>query len=247
MNATATLPIWVLLVFCIVLIGVVTLVYSRGNWRTTLIFVFLSSFAVLTITGIDAWSDYIKLHFVGQFDQLGIPYREAGPGFSLVPSSWPLWLVPTGIFTGLAIIVGWYLRPLFVEPSEKVTAVEEKSAAKIMSKSAIPPVQPMYSETESIISRQLELESLKQELTSTKEKLNAAIDIAEEQVDKNQDLEIKLAQIEEEHQENVTDLEDKIAALELEISAKDAQNDELTSLALQQAEEIARLNEKLTP
>ncbi len=249
MNETATLPIWVLLLFCIALVGFITLIYTRGNWRTSLSFIGLATFVVLTITGINAWSDFIKTHFVGQFDQLGIPFRQAGPGWTLLPTSWPLWLVPTGIFTVLALGLGWWLHQCFAttstsgasEPPENVpaaTVFPTTNPVPTATTSAIAPLQKS-------VAHQLEFESIKQELAATKEKLVTAIEIAEEQVDKNQDLEIQLAQLTEEHEEDITDSQDRITALELEISAKDSQNDELTALALQQAEELARLKDAL--
>lgn len=249
MTETATLPIWVLLLFCIALVGIVSLIYSRGNWRTSLAFVGLATIAVLAISGINAWSDYIKTHFVGQFDQLGIPFREAGPGWTLIPTSWPLWLVPTGIFALIALGAGWWLHQRYSKTISKTTVTTEQQ--EIISPAAIAPtpqsvtLPPATEPIQKSVSRQLELESLKQELTSTKEKLATAIEIAEEQVDKNQDLEIQIAQLEEEHEELLNDLQDNVTALELEISAKEAQNDELTSLALQQAEEISKLKEQL--
>jgi len=248
MTETATLPIWVLLLFCIAFVGFITLIYSHGNWRTTLAFVGLAIIAVLVISGIDAWSAYIKAHFVGRFDQLGIPFREAGPGFSLLPASWPLWLVPTGIFAILATGLGWWLHQSYAPAAE--TKPVETPAKEIITSTTIPRepvgviVPPLPGSMQKSVARQLELESLKHELASTKEKLATAIEIAEEQVDKNQDLEIQIAQMEEEQEEMMSDMQDRVTALELEISAKETQSDELTSLALQQAEEIAKLKEQ---
>lgn len=248
MTETTTLPIWVLLLFCIALVGFITLIYSRGNWRTTLAFVGLATTTVLTIVGINVWSAFIKTHFVGQFDQLGIPFREAGPGWTLLPASWPLWLVPAGIFALIALGLGWWLHQRFAQPP---TATIAGAPQEIIPPAAIAPAPANVSipaapePTSKNLARQLEFESLKQELSSTKDKLATAIEIAEEQVDKNQDLEIQIAQLEEEREEIMTDLQDRITALELEVSSKEAQNDELTSLALQQAEELAKLKEQL--
>ena len=249
MTGTATLPIWVLLLFCIALIGIVSLIYSRGNWRTSLAFVGLATVAVLIISGIDAWSDFIKTHFVGQFDQLGIPFREAGPGWTLIPASWPLWLVPAGIFALIALGLGWWLHQRYSQTTPTTAATAETQeiippAAIAVTPQSVP-TPPAAEPIQKSVSRQLELESLKQELSVTKEKLATAIEIAEEQVDKNQDLEIQIAQLEEEHEELLNDMQDKLTGLELEIASKEAQNDELTSLALQQAEEIAKLKEQL--
>ncbi len=254
MNETATLPIWVLLLFCIALVACITLVYTRGNWRTSLLFTGLATFVVLSISGIDAWSAYLKTHFVGQFDQLGIPFREAGPGWTLLPASWPLWLVPTFIFAIIAAGLGWWLCLRLNNAVPKNTSTETLTIpVEIIPPAAVAPpmaeqlpTAPAFvSSMQKNLASRLELESLKHDLATTKDKLATAIEIAEEQVDKNQDLEIQLAQLEEEHEEATTDLQDKITALELEISAKEAQNDELTSLALQQAEELAKLKEEL--
>jgi hypothetical protein len=246
MNATTTLPIWILVLFCILLIGFITLIYSRGNWRTALAFVGIAITVFLIISGINAWSVYIKTHFVGQFDQLGIPFREAGPDWPLIPASWPLWLVPSSIFALLALGLGWWLHQKFTQTITNFSAVKplEVTAPTAVAPPTDNAVPAVHGHTQINLSLQLEFESIKHELAATKEKLATAIEIAEEQVDKNQDLEIQLAQLDEEQKESIDDLQDKITALELELSAKESQNDELTTLALEQAEAISKLKEQ---
>lgn len=243
-NATHTLPIWVLLTFTVLLIGLVTLIYTRGNWRTTLSLVGVGALAVFGISGIDAFSTYLNTHFIGQFDQLGIPFREAGPGWAILSSAWPLWVVPA-LFAALISLVANYLFQLtnaqIAVPSTAVT--ELQTSLPVREPIPIPapePVAPFKN-----LGHTLELESLKQELAITREKLSSAISIAEESLDKNQDLEIEIDQLKEEHQENIAEFEDKLTALELEISAKETESEELTSMLLQQSEEIAKLKDQL--
>lgn len=236
--AAHTLPLWILLVFSVLLIGIITLIYTRGNWRTTLLLVGLSLIVVLGISGIEVFNDYLKNHFIGQFDQLGIPFRAAGPGWSLLPAAWPLWLIPTGIAAVLAFGINYIVSVYF--PSALAPFVEQP-----VKPSAEPPPLParepipmtVFTPTQNV-ARKLEWESLKQDLANTKEKLASAIEIAEEYIDKNQDLEIAMEQLKEETEEDILDFEEKINALTLEISSRETANKALIH-------QISQLEERL--
>jgi hypothetical protein len=222
-----TLPAWIWLVFTILIIGIITLVYTQGNWRVTLKLVIAAAVIALLIAGLDAWHFYLSSHFIGQFDSLGIPFRKAGPGWSMLLEAWPLWLVPMGVTVALVVAINWLISYLF--PQQKKSQVAEP----VSSLDLINPVQQ--------VTKRLEIETLKRELSITQDKLAAAIDLSEKQTDKTQDLEIKLEQMQEDQHALIMELEDRISALKLEIATKENQNEELIALNLLQTEEILKL------
>ncbi len=227
-NATAvhTLPVWIWLSCAIIIVGVVTLIYSQGNWRTTSIFVGLALLVTFLAAGYDSWNLYLNSHFIGEYDLEGVPHPDAGPGWSILWDTWPLWLLPSGI----AILL-----VLLIERSVHYFVTGKKSIA-----------QPLET-TDTVdfgihdINKQLELTGLKQEITHLKERLATTIAMAEQQIDSNLNLEIKMSHLEDQQQKELLLFNDKIATLELELEQQKNKNQQLIGLTLQQAEQIVRL------
>lgn len=235
MTATGTLqilPIWVWLLFAILLVGVIVFFYTHGNWRITFSFTALTIAIILAIAGVNAWFLYLQTHFMGQFDRLGIPFRTAGPGWDILVDAWPLWLVPMFLMAAVLILIDWGIRHFFPTKIIAPTAELSEKEAEV-----IHPVQN--------ISLKLELKTLKQELSLTQERLAETIELAETQLDKKQYLEARLEQTKEDYSKHIADLEDRIAALTAEIQSFEITKEELTSISLQQSEEIHELKTKL--
>lgn len=230
MTAASTiqaLPLWVWLSFTVVLVGVITLVYTQGNWRLTLAIVTLALLAALLANEIDRWDGYIHSHFIGHYDSLGVPFREAGPGWSLLWSGWPLWIIPTLIATIISLLAAFFINHFRAPTLTKIEETPEES---------LPLMQMAPTKN---LAKQLEIETIKKELTETKEKLATAIKLAQQQLDENHELEIKLLHNEKEQRDHVADQEDKVTSLTLELEAKEAELENLRSIALEQADEIA--------
>lgn len=232
-----TLPIWIWLLFTIFLVGVITLVYSQGNWRTTLSFVGITLAVALAIVGIDVWNNYLATHFIGQFDSLGIPFRKAGPGWDILWEAWPLWLIPMCLMTALAFSIDWILRRYLATKPEPVITEQAQLQPEEKPKEIKQPLQN--------ITRQIELETLKRELALVQEKLGETIEIAETQLDKKQQLQATLEQVRENHRKKITELENRIAALMQEKQTTDQQKEQLNALAAQQKEAINQLKTQL--
>lgn len=225
------LPIWVWLIFTILLVGVIAFIYTQGNWRTTLTSTGAVISLCLIISGIYVWNEYLSTHFIGQFDQLGIPFRKAGPGWSLLLDTWPLWCVPIGIIVILAVGADWLLRRTHI--------VNQVSQPK-MEQQIVEPLQPIDN-----VAKKIELETLKREFAAARERLATTIELAETEMDKRQQLEIKLDQLKRLQEQDAEELQDKITALSLDLAAKDSQNEQLSALTFQQAAEVYRLKDKL--
>jgi len=235
-GALHTLPIWVWLLFTVLLIGIITLVYSEGNWRITFTFVGLALFVALLIYGVDTWFIYLDTHFIGQFDNLGIPFRKAGPGFAILLDAWPLWLVPMGLLASTGILIDWYLRR---SPGSKKIMEHTSASATTATETQNTEANPLHN-----VSKHLELIGIKRELQAAQEKLAETIEIAEMQLDKTQQLEATLEHLKNDQQKTIAELEEQIATLNTELELQQSQKEDLTSLTLQQSEEIKRLKMK---
>jgi hypothetical protein len=205
-NQLPVLPMWVWLIFTILIIGVVTLIYSRGNWRTTLGFTALAVIVILFAAGFDAWREFLRIHFVGEYDKLGIPFRRAGPGWSILLEAWPLWVVPTLFAAVLALVIDWVARHFHKPHSEKIPESDNEASLSA-------PTAALQN-----VNYQLEADTLKQELALTQEKFDKVVASIEQQVDKNLELEVQLAELEEASQNEILALRDKIKSLESEIA-----------------------------
>lgn len=205
-NQLPVLPMWVWLIFTILIIGAVTLIYSRGNWRTTLGFTVLAVIVILFAAGFDAWREFLRIHFVGEYDKLGIPFRRAGPGWSILLEAWPLWVVPTLFAAVLALVIDWVARHFHKPKPEKNLEAAHEPAISV-------PIAPLQT-----VNYQLEADTLKQELALTQEKFDKVVASIEQQVDKNLELEVQLAELEEASQNEIFSLRDRIKSLESEIA-----------------------------
>ena len=229
-----TLPVWIWLVFAVFILGGIVLVYTQGNWRTTLKLTGSAIVIAVLAAGLIAWDKYLGSHFIGQFDSLGIPFRKAGPGWSILLDAWPLWLVPMALTVVAVLLVSWLLGGI-------VTPISNSQSADIQQRSGMEFINPVQQ-----VAKKMQLEEVRRELSLAQDEIVVRNEKIEKLSDKNQDLEIKLLQSQEEQQDVVADLEDKINALKLENEAQQAKNNELTALTLQQIEQIIRLKQSDT-
>lgn len=227
-QTTQALPVWVWLSFCIVLIGIISLVYTRGNWRITLSLVCVALFGVFFATQLDAWGLYINSHFIGRYDSLGVPFRVAGPGWRIQLEAWPLWLAPVTIAIALTFIA-IKLWHYFLSSDNKVV-VEELSPLNLQ--------QPT-------INNQLIITNLKQQLQAAEEQIKEIIALNEKEFDKQQEFELRILELKKEQEEIVEEFEDRIIGLNIELSAREARNEELHKLMIERTEKLFELQEQL--
>lgn len=227
-----SLPVWIWLVFAIFIFGGIVLVYTQGNWRTTLKLTGSAIVIALLAAGLIAWDKYLGSHFIGQFDSLGIPFRKAGPGWSILLDAWPLWLVPMALTVVTVVLISWLIGGILPPPSS------QQSSADVQQRTGMEFINPVQQ-----VAKKMQLEEVRRDLLIAQDKLATNNDQMEKLADKNQDLEIKLMQWKEEQQDVVANLEDKVNALTLENEAQQAKNNELTALTLQQIEQIIRLKQ----
>lgn len=219
------LPLWVLLSCVAVVVGVITLIYTQGNWRVAMLLVGFIFLIIFLLHGFDTWKEYLNSHFIGVYDETENYIIEAGPGAIILLKSWPLWILPVLLIVAIAVLVDRII--IKTQAAVKTVIVEDNR---------LQPVQD--------INQQLESGILKQKLKETEEKLATTIATAESQIDKNLELEIKLSQLEDQKDKFLLAAEEKYALLNAELIEKSKQNESLILLTLEQSEEILRLKKQ---
>lgn len=56
------------------------------------------------------WEDYLFSHFLGGYDQHGLPKQQSYSGFYFFAAAWPLWLYPIFLFSllsGILYMIGF--------------------------------------------------------------------------------------------------------------------------------------------
>lgn len=189
-ETTHALPVWIWLTFVILVIGVIALIYSRGNWRSTISLMVIALFGVFIATQSDYLISYFSTHFIGGYDQLGIPFQQARPGWSLLYTAWPLWIIPVLLAVAITVM-----------------------ACIVLLKT---PAKTIFNETESDllpqdnVNKQLQIARLKQNLAN-------AMQAVETQANMNRELEFKLLQTEKNNETTIAELKDQITALEVDL------------------------------
>jgi len=221
-----TLSSWIWILFSVGLVTLITYIYSNGNWKTTTIFAFITAFIAIALSGIVSLNVYLNSHFIGQFDSLGLPYRKAGPGFSMFFEAWKIWLLPTFIIS--ALVTGFFLlmdKNLFATEIPEV----EPTLAPVPIKS-----------TATNINQKIELEALKHEYAQTKLQLEHALETIKTQLQENQKLESKLEISNSSDTDKTNALEEQIQSLTIELESKNEMINKLESLCMDQEEKLVQ-------
>ena len=90
---------WAALLLTLGFVMPLAYIYSGKDRRITLLFTLCALFLLLLVASYDSWSLYFQTHFVGRFDEEGIPYRVSREGWLGLWDAWPLWSLPTLIFS----------------------------------------------------------------------------------------------------------------------------------------------------
>lgn len=113
---------------------------------------------LLLIVAYVLWSNYLDSHFIGTFDQYGLPVQFSQTGWSLLFIAWPLWAIPLMviqalIYIGRLVFSCWKHTPISPEPEK-------------------PPIStpPLHHLNENDFSRALEIETLKFQFDTIKKK-----------------------------------------------------------------------------
>lgn len=69
-----------------------------------LTFFYLAVLAILIAITFYVWELYLLRHYLGGYDDYGLPIRQSRSGFSFFLVAWPVWLFPVGL-TLLAMLL----------------------------------------------------------------------------------------------------------------------------------------------
>lgn len=223
---------WVAIVITLLVIALVTYVYSGRNLRQTIILTLLSAVVVGCAAGYDSWSLYLNRHFLAGIDQLGVFYRASRGGWYLLLDAWPLWVIPNLFVLGIYGACAWYLQKRLAESAQRKAQ-------------DVKPKRQMVGLSREMVANQLELDTLKKALATANQKLNQVIYEKGVEEAKAKDLKLKLKQYEEQAVLGKSAIDDNRKALTLEIAAKTKQIEQLTEQLNQQEDELNRLRELL--
>ena len=115
---------------------------------------------ILTI-GFAAWEDYLNDHFVGTFDQYGLPSQFFRTGWPLIIDAWPFWLIPSVLLVLLVQTIERALRHFMGAKNKKTEEANAQKTAAIINAKEKNHIE---------FNRALEIESLKQQVEILKHK-----------------------------------------------------------------------------
>jgi hypothetical protein len=130
------------------------------NKKTRQIIALAVVLIILTI-GFAAWQDYLNEHFVGTFDQYGLPSQFFRTGWPLIIDAWPIWLIPSVLLVLIVQTIDRVLRH-FIEA--KRNTIAESNAEKTAT------ITGGKEKNQIEFHRAIEIESLKQQVEILKHK-----------------------------------------------------------------------------
>ena len=220
---TQNLIPWLLIITSVALVAIITYAYSNRNTRLTVYFTVSAILVIGFIKLLGTLSALFTQQFIGRYDELGVPYVYANPGWNEIISGWSIWILPV-----LLSIIITIIAMLVLTQSHR-------------GKPLLPdvPYHPLPTTTTSQITERLNIDSLKSAMTESMEKLSEALLTIASQEIKISDLQAQL----QDQTGNVsgTDeaLEEEVAILKLENTAK---NIEVETLTKQLEERTAELD-----
>lgn len=116
---------------------------------------------IILILGFVLWEDYLRDHFVGAFDQYGLPSKFFRTGLPLMIDAWPIWVIPSVLLVLLAVTVERIFQHFSDEKKQQLTKDHENKAAMIAEAKGKNQIE---------FNRALEIEGLKQQVEILKQK-----------------------------------------------------------------------------
>jgi len=87
-------PFWVWVIIPACILGLVTYAITR-NKKYAIYGCLAALFAAWCSALFHLWEVFMQNHFIGRFDDHGLPSHISKPGWHLFFSAWPVWLMPT--------------------------------------------------------------------------------------------------------------------------------------------------------
>jgi hypothetical protein len=228
MNSTMQpLVMWLLIIVTISLVAGITYVYSHKNIRVTLIFTLFSIAVIGIIKVLGTLSVILSSQFIGRLDQLGVPYVYSKPGWFQIIAGWSIWLLPV-LFTCVCFTILFYYY--FHYKKEDIYLPNIK-------------YQTPKQHSSVTITERLHADSLRTSMAESMEKLSdALLTIASQEISIN-DLKTELENKDAECNQAKEGIEDELNILQLEMSAKNNEVEQLTNELEQRTVELSEAHE----
>ena len=150
--------------------------YKNSQYQQRIVLAILLVIIIALTTGYILWGNYLETHFVGTFDQYGLPSKLFRSGWALMLDAWPLWLFPAVFISILVRASEIMFRRYFLELSKADLAkleIEKTEQTKIIH---------THEKKEHDFNHALEIETLKQQVNILKTKYIEEHNRAEEAI-----------------------------------------------------------------
>jgi len=173
------IPFWAWVTVPAIALGIITYYVTHHNILSSVgVFVFYLVIA-WGAAGFHLWVEYLEEHFIGQYDDFGVPTNFSDPGLSVLISGWPIWIVPTLTVLFSVFLLGWLIKYIIqLIKTKREGHPKEKVIGTVQS-----------------ISHQFEISDLRKKLGAAEKDLKAVVegDLSEAEVNQLHKLQEQLA------------------------------------------------------
>jgi hypothetical protein len=232
-SPTQDIMTWLFIIVSIALVAGITYVYTNRNRLITFLFS-LFSIAIITFVKLVSVVEVdIHQNFLGSYDEENLPYMAAKPGWSLLIHAWHIWILPVALVIVIASVIIFAIWRYKKAGSPKL-AIEPPTAAL---KTAYTPVKTQRLDTFMVV------DAAKKESRVLQEKLaEALLTIAAHEI-KISDLSTHVKALETELTETQSRLQEEIDTLQLELSAKNKENEYISNQLAERNRDLLRAQE----
>jgi len=158
MHLLQQIPFWAWVLFPALFLGLVTYLVSK-NWKTTILLTIAAMLLAWSTAGFHLFEVFLHNHFLGTYDEQGLPYKFSESGWELLLRAWPIWFVPMLI----VILILFGMQWLWTTSHKKVIEITKEERT-----------QKTY--TSDRIEDQLEIQSLQNKLHVAQERIKSGKD-----------------------------------------------------------------------
>jgi septal ring factor EnvC (AmiA/AmiB activator) len=113
------------------------------------------------------WESFLYTHYLGGYDQYGLPIQLSHPGFYFFIASWPIWLFPVAILLAMMFMfVTVKARKLLKHVHQLKSDIKEKSEALDAVKLELELAEKEVKKTQSMTALKRDHKDLEQEFSA---------------------------------------------------------------------------------
>jgi hypothetical protein len=232
--ASPQLVTWLLIIVSILLVAGITYVYTNRNVRITSLLTVITILTIALFKLVGIVEIELNQYFLGKFNPQNLPYIVAQPGWHLLFRAWHIWILPVVvvifIFAGIVFAILSYRKA----DAPKVEVLPIASATSIAG----------YTLTKAErLSTFMAMDAAKKEVHDVHEKLSEALLANAAYEIKISDLTHRVHELENELDNIKRNLNEEIETLTLELSAKNKENEYISSQLIERNRDLLRAQE----